>query len=159
MPVTPAGERRNAATIRPAPPPIPLTYLIGKSAQVLKNETRLASVTTLRKQARENIEIDPVTTGYRADCGHAHYVESPALLGMITEDRIAERIAIDSYRELIGCLDDKDPTMRRMLEGIPAVEEELADDQVDLSQDVPDQPAPGKTMPVALLAACARLRH
>lgn len=59
---------------------------------------------------------------------HAEYVEGDTLLDMIKEDLVAERIAIDSYREMIAWLGDKDPTTRRMLEGILAMEEEHADD-------------------------------
>ena len=51
---------------------------------------------------------------------------------MITEDLVAERIAIDSYREMVQFLGDHDPTTRRLLEEILAVEEEHADDLVDL---------------------------
>ena len=51
---------------------------------------------------------------------------------MIKEDLVAERIAIDSYREMIRYLGDDDPTTRRMLEGILAVEEEHADDLASL---------------------------
>ena len=47
---------------------------------------------------------------------------------MIKEDLVAERIAIDSYRELIDFVGDDDPTTRRMLEEILAAEEEHADD-------------------------------
>jgi bacterioferritin len=49
---------------------------------------------------------------------HAEYVEGETLLDMIREDLVAERIAIDSYREVIAWLGDKDPTTCRMLEGI-----------------------------------------
>ena len=63
---------------------------------------------------------------------HAEYVEGSSLTTMIKEDLIAERIAIDSYREMIGYLGDRDPTTRRMLESILAVEEEHADDLVSL---------------------------
>lgn len=68
---------------------------------------------------------------------HAEYVEGVTLLDMIKEDLVAERIAIDSYRDIIQYLDDKDPTTRRMLESILAVEEEHADELADLLQDVP----------------------
>jgi len=51
---------------------------------------------------------------------------------MIKENLIAERIAIDSYRQMIDYIGDKDPTTRRMLEEILAVEEEHADDLADL---------------------------
>ncbi|KAB2840063.1 bacterioferritin [bacterium] len=63
---------------------------------------------------------------------HAEYVEGDSLVEMITEDLVAERIAIDSYREMIAYLGNDDPTTRRMLEGILAMEEEHADDLVSL---------------------------
>jgi bacterioferritin len=63
---------------------------------------------------------------------HAEYVEGDTLLDMIKEDLVAERIAIDSYREMIQYLANDDPTTRRMLEGILAMEEEHADDLVSL---------------------------
>lgn len=63
---------------------------------------------------------------------HAEYVEGTSLTDMIKEDLVAERIAIDSYREMISYFGTDDPTSRRMLEGILAVEEEHADDLVSL---------------------------
>ena len=63
---------------------------------------------------------------------HAEYVEGTSLTDMIKEDLVAERIAIDSYREMISYLGSDDPTSRRMMEGILAVEEEHADDLVNL---------------------------
>jgi len=63
---------------------------------------------------------------------HAEYVEGESLIDMIKEDLVAERIAIDSYREMITYFGNDDPTSRRMLEGILAVEEEHADDLVSL---------------------------
>ena len=51
-------------------------------------------------------------------------------------DAVAERIAIDSYRDMIQYLGNDDPTTRRMLEGILAVEEEHADDLVSLLGEV-----------------------
>jgi len=63
---------------------------------------------------------------------HAEYVEGTTLTDMIKEDLVAERIAIDSYREMITYFGNDDPTSRRMLEGILAVEEEHADDLVSL---------------------------
>ena len=59
---------------------------------------------------------------------HAEYVEGTTLIDMIKEDLVAERIAIDSYREMINYFGNDDPTTRRMMEGILAVEEEHADD-------------------------------
>ena len=63
---------------------------------------------------------------------HAEYVEGDTLIDMIKEDLVAERIAIDSYRDMINYFGSDDPTSRRMLEGILAVEEEHADDLVSL---------------------------
>jgi bacterioferritin len=63
---------------------------------------------------------------------HAEYVEGTTLTDMIKEDLVAERIAIDSYRDMITYFGNDDPTSRRLLEGILAVEEEHADDLVSL---------------------------
>ena len=63
---------------------------------------------------------------------HAEYQEGTSLVDMIKEDLVAERIAIDSYREMITYFGNDDPTSRRMMEGILAVEEEHADDLVSL---------------------------
>ncbi|HEY2092100.1 MAG TPA: ferritin-like domain-containing protein [Thermoanaerobaculia bacterium] len=59
---------------------------------------------------------------------HSEYVEGHTLVDMIKEDLIAERVAIDSYTEMIRYIGDDDITTRRMLESILAVEEEHADD-------------------------------
>jgi bacterioferritin len=67
---------------------------------------------------------------------HAEYVEGESLVDMIKEDLVAERIAIDSYREMIAFLGNDDPTTRRMLEGILAMEEEHADDLVGLLEEM-----------------------
>ncbi|MBS1146026.1 MAG: bacterioferritin [Proteobacteria bacterium] len=67
---------------------------------------------------------------------HAEYVEGDSLTEMIKEDLIAERIAIESYGEMIRYLGDKDVTTRRMLEGILAMEEEHADDLSSLLEDL-----------------------
>lgn len=63
---------------------------------------------------------------------HSEYVEGGNLKEMIQEDLVAERVAIDTYREIITYLGDNDPTTRNMLEGILAVEEEHADDMASL---------------------------
>ena len=62
------------------------------------------------------------------DRSHAEYATGETLSDMIREDLVAERIAIDSYRDMIEYVGDDDPTTRRMLESILAVEEEHADD-------------------------------
>ncbi|MGZ4810277.1 MAG: ferritin-like domain-containing protein [Thermoanaerobaculia bacterium] len=59
---------------------------------------------------------------------HSEYVEGHTLVEMIKEDLVAERVAIDSYTEMIHYVGENDITTRRMLEGILAVEEEHADD-------------------------------
>ena len=63
---------------------------------------------------------------------HAEYVEGTTLTEMIKEDLVAERIAIDSYRDMITYFGNDDPTSRRLMEEILAVEEEHADDLVSL---------------------------
>lgn len=63
---------------------------------------------------------------------HAEYVEGDSLIDMIKEDLVAERIAIDSYRDMIRYFGNDDPTSRRLMENIMAVEEEHADDLVSL---------------------------
>jgi bacterioferritin len=67
---------------------------------------------------------------------HAEYVEGEGLESMIREDLIAERIAIDSYREMVTYLGDADPTSRRLMEEILAKEEEHADDLANLLEDL-----------------------
>ena len=68
---------------------------------------------------------------------HAEYVAGKSLVGMIKEDLVAERIAIDSYRGMIEYIGDQDPTTSELLKGILAVEEEHADELADLLQDLP----------------------
>ena len=63
---------------------------------------------------------------------HAEYSEGDTLWDMLKEDLVAERIAIDTYREMVRFFGDKDPTTRRMLEDILAQEEEHADDLAGL---------------------------
>jgi bacterioferritin len=63
---------------------------------------------------------------------HSEYKEGSNLIDMIRENLIAERIAIEHYRELVTFFGDKDPTTRTMMEDILAVEEEHANDMSDL---------------------------
>lgn len=63
---------------------------------------------------------------------HAEYVEGNSLADMIKENLVAERIAIDTYREIVQFIGEKDPTSRRLMESILAVEEEHADEMLDL---------------------------
>jgi bacterioferritin len=67
---------------------------------------------------------------------HAEYVEGATLQDMISEDLVAERIAIDSYRGMIQYFGDKDPTSRRLMEEILAKEEEHAEDLANLVQEL-----------------------
>ena len=59
---------------------------------------------------------------------HSEYVEGDTLVDMIREDLVAERVAIESYSEIVRYLGDGDITTRRMMEEILANEEEHADD-------------------------------
>ena len=70
-----------------------------------------------------------------SDRSHSEYVEGDSLVEMIKEDLVAERIAIDSYREMITYLGNDDPTTRRLMETILAMEEEHADDLVNLLEE------------------------
>jgi len=63
-----------------------------------------------------------------ASRSHSEYVEGTTLIEMLKEDLVAERIAIESYGEIVRYLGNDDPTTRRMMESILAVEEEHADD-------------------------------
>jgi bacterioferritin len=71
-----------------------------------------------------------------ASRAHAEYVEGENLIDMIKEDLVAERIAIDSYREMIEYIGDRDTTTKRMLEGILAMEEEHANDLVGMLEEL-----------------------
>lgn len=81
------------------------------------------------KQLGGKPEMNPAVVAQRA---HAEYAEGESLVDMITENLVAERIAIQTYREMVGFFGDKDPTSRVMMEGILAQEEEHADDMADL---------------------------
>ena len=68
---------------------------------------------------------------------HSEYVEGKDLVDMIKEDLVAERIAIDSYREIAAYFAPFDTTTKRMIEEIQAVEEEHADDLSELLKNLP----------------------
>ena len=75
---------------------------------------------------------------------HAQYSEGGSLVDMIKEDLIAERIAVESYTEMVRWFGDRDPTSRRMMEEILAKEEEHADDMATLLETLdPRQPGNG----------------
>jgi bacterioferritin len=86
-------------------------------------------------------EFDPSGLASRS---HAEYVEGNSLVSMIREDLVAERIAIDSYREIIQYLGMQDPTTRRLMEDILAAEEEHADELADLLVSFPEESAERK---------------
>ncbi len=67
---------------------------------------------------------------------HAEYVEGDSLPEMIKEDLVAERIAIESYRDIVQYLGNDDPTTRRLMEEVLAKEEEHAEDLLSLIQEL-----------------------
>ena len=72
---------------------------------------------------------------------HAQYVEAATLERMIREDLVAERVAIETYAEIIRWLATDDPTTRRLMEDLLKVEEEHADDLATLLQTISNRPA------------------
>lgn len=78
-------------------------------------------------------DLDPAGFAGRS---HAEYREGKTLRDMITEDLVAERIAIESYSEIIAYIGDGDPTTRKLMESILAAEEEHAEDMASLLKNV-----------------------
>lgn len=74
-------------------------------------------------------DFNPATLAARS---HSEYDDSNEVDAMIRANLIAERIAIEAYRQMIEKIGDTDPTTRHMLVGIMAVEEQHADDMKDL---------------------------
>ena len=95
---------------------------------------------------------------------HSDYVEGDDLADMIKENLVAERIAIDTYRDIIQYLGNDDSTTRRMLEEILANEEEHAEDMATLLEQLgkkgePAKPAPARRVPThAKLAKSAKVK-
>lgn len=87
-------------------------------------------------------DLDPAGLLTRS---HAEYREGDSLVEMIKEDLIAERIAIDTYREIIQYLGDDDPTSRKMMEGILASEEHHAEDLKTLLENLGEKGEPAPT--------------
>jgi bacterioferritin len=87
---------------------------------------------------------------------HSDYVEGDDLVDMIKENLVAERIAIDSYREIINYIGTDDSTTRRMLEGILAMEEEHAEDMNTLLEQLGKKGEPAKPAPDKKAAAGKR---
>ena len=75
---------------------------------------------------------------------HSEYAEGKTLLDMVREDLVAERIAVESYSEIIRYLGNDDPTTRRMLETIMAKEEEHADDMKKILENLSEKLRPEK---------------
>ena len=73
---------------------------------------------------------------------HAEYVEGDSLVEMIEENLVAERIAIDTYREIVQYLGNDDPTTRRLLEEILAQEEEHAEDLGTMLEELGEKGEP-----------------
>jgi bacterioferritin len=73
------------------------------------------------------------------DRSHSQYVEGTDLIDMIREDLVAERIAIETYADIIRYIGDKDPTSRRVMEDILAKEEEHAEDLRTLIQSLSEK--------------------
>jgi bacterioferritin len=71
-----------------------------------------------------------------SDRSHSEYDASTGLVDMIKEDLVAERVAIESYSDIIRWLGDNDPTTRRLVEDILAVEEEHADDLLNMLESM-----------------------
>ncbi len=68
---------------------------------------------------------------------HSEYMEGGSVISMITEDLVAEQVAIDSYREIASWLGDFDTTAQRIMNEIQATEEEHADDLSELPAQLP----------------------
>jgi bacterioferritin len=81
------------------------------------------------KQLGGKPELNPAVLTQHS---HSEYREGTSLADMVREDLIAERIAIETYREIVRFFGDRDPTSRIMMEEILAKEEEHADDMADL---------------------------
>ncbi len=79
-------------------------------------------------------DFDPDTLSTRS---HTPYDASAGLIAMVTEDLVAERVAVASYTEIIQWLGDKDPTTRRVFEDLLTQEEEHADDLRSLLERIP----------------------
>jgi bacterioferritin len=101
------------------------TELLEHANQELEHADRLAERIV---QLGGEPEFDPVAAARRS---HTQYVAGKDLTTMLIEDLVAERIAIDTYDQIIRFIGDKDPTTRRLFEEILAQEEEHADEVAD----------------------------
>jgi len=87
-------------------------------------------------------DLSPETLQSRS---HSEYVEGEDIVSMLEEDLVAERIAIDTYREIVQYLGNDDSTTRRLMEGILANEEEHAEDLSTLLEELGKKGEPAKT--------------
>ena len=110
----------------------------GAAAEFLQHATEeqghADSIALRITQLQGEPDFNPDTLTARS---HAEYIAGDSLREMIREDLIAERVAIESYSEIIKWLADGDVTTRRLMEDILAVEEEHANDMLDLLEDIP----------------------
>jgi bacterioferritin len=121
--------RQNYFAARGLRAKVAATEFLEHSKQELEHADRIAERIV---QLGGDPDLNPATLGERS---HAEYRIGKSLSEMIRENLVAERIAIDSYREIAQYVGDDDPTTRRIMEEILAVEEEHADDLADLLQD------------------------
>ncbi|HTI88549.1 MAG TPA: ferritin-like domain-containing protein [Alphaproteobacteria bacterium] len=92
-------------------------------------------VSTRITQLNGEPDLNPDTLMKRS---HSPYDHEEDLIAMIREDLVAERIAIETYHEIVRWLGDQDPTTRRMMERILEKEEEHAEELVNLLDRMPD---------------------
>jgi bacterioferritin len=90
------------------------------------------------KQLGGKPEMNPASIAQRS---HTEYAEGTSVMDMLREDLVAERVAIETYREIVKFFGERDSTSRVMMEEILAKEEDHADDLADLLFEV----APGGT--------------
>ena len=108
------------------------TEFLEHATQELGHADQLATRIT-QLQGSPNFNPEGITSR-----SHAEYSEGDTITEMLKEDLIAERIAIESYSEVVSWLGDKDITTRRLFEEILAIEEEHADDLLNLLGEVHD---------------------
>jgi bacterioferritin len=100
-------------------------FLEHANEELLHVDQIAARITQL--QGEPNFNPDTLTAR-----SHAEYVEGETLVDMLKEDLVAERVAIASYQEIIRWLGDDDPTTQGLIKSILAVEEQHADDLLNL---------------------------
>jgi len=109
--------------------PIAAEFLVHSQEELAHAELIAARISQLGGEP----DFDPHTLAPRA---HSEYRTADSLRQMVEENLVAERIAVASYTEMIAWLGAGDPTTRRMLEEILAVEEEHAEDLLSMLGDV-----------------------